>query len=631
MLGWMRKQTKSWFVYLAFGIIIIVFVFFYGYSGDVAPGQGVAAEVNGQKITRGQYEKNYENLLLMSRNVYNKTSFSEEELKQLRQQALDDLIERTLILQEADRLGITINQDETRKRIAETPAFQRGGQFDKTLYLRQLSASRMTPGEFEKAMQISGLIAKLLDGVRDTAKLSDKELFELYRMENEKANLQFIKVDSPRFEDGIEVSPEELKAYYEESKENYRIPERVKVRYLAFDPQQYKEKEEITQEELEQSYRINKERFTQEKQVSARHILIKADKEKGSAGEEAARTKAEDIRKRIDQGEDFAKLAEQFSEDPGTASKGGNLGSFKKGQMVKPFEEAAFSLTPGEVSPVVKSQFGFHIIKVESVEEEKVQSLEEVRSTLEEEMKAEKANQTVRREARRAGSLIYRSGNLVEYADEQNLKVEETDFFAQGEPIGKIGINKEVSDAIFELKAGEVSPVVSAGKNYYVFQLVEREESSLPPLEKVKDAVTRNLKKERANEKAQKEADRILKELSSGVPMEQLAEKEGYAVEETGAFTRSSNFIGKIGALKELLQDAFSLTQEKPYPQEVYSRETSHFIVKLKEKEEAAEGNFLEEKDSLRTRLLSQKKEERVRLWLEDLKAGSETKVFVNL
>ncbi|MDX1778241.1 MAG: SurA N-terminal domain-containing protein, partial [Thermodesulfobacteriota bacterium] len=296
MLGWMRKQTKSWFVYLAFGIIIIVFVFFYGYSGDVAPGQGVAAEVNGQKITRSQYEKNYENLLLMSRNVYNKTSFTEEELKQLRQQALDDLIERTLILQEADRLGITVSQDETRKQIAENPAFQRGGQFDKTLYLRQLSASRMTPSEFEKAMQISGLITKLMDGVRDTAKLSDKELFELYRMENEKVNLKFIKVDSPRFEDGIEVSPEELNAYYEESKENYRAPERVKVRYIAFDPQQYKEKEEVTPEELEQSYRLNKERFTQEKQVSARHIRIKVGKVKGSAGEETSRTMAVELR-----------------------------------------------------------------------------------------------------------------------------------------------------------------------------------------------------------------------------------------------------------------------------------------------------------------------------------------------
>jgi len=631
MLGWMRKQTKSWFVYLAFGIIIIVFVFFYGYSGDVAPGQGAAAEVNGQKITRSQYEKNYENLLLMSRNVYNKTSFTEEELKQLRQQALDDLIERTLILQEAERLGITVSQDETRQKIAENPAFQRGGQFDKALYLRQLSASRMTPSEFEKAMQISGLITKLMDGVRDTAKLSDKELFELYRMENEKVNLQFIKVDSTRFEDGIEVSPEELKAYYEESKENYRTPERVKVRYIAFDPEQYKEKEEVTPEEVEQSYRLNKERFTQERQVSARHILIKVDKEKGSAGEETARTKAEEIRKRIDQGEDFAKLAEQFSEDPGTAPKGGDLGFFKKGQMVKPFEEAAFSLNPGEVSPVVKSQFGFHIIKVESVEEEKTQSLEEVRSALEEEIKAEKANETVRREARLAGSLIYRSGNLVQYANEQKLIVEETGFFAQGEPIGKIGINKEISEVVFELEEGEVSPVLSAGKNYYVFQLVEREESSLPPLDKVKDTVIRNLKKELANEKALKEADRILKEISSGVSMEQIAEKEGLTVEETGAFARNSNFIGKIGPLKELLQDAFSLTQNNPYPQKVYTRGTNHFVVKLKERKEAKEETFLEEKEKLRTRLLPQKKEERVRLWLEDLKAGSETKVYVNL
>ena len=631
MLGWMRRQTKSWFVYLAFGIIIIVFVFFYGYSGKGAPGQGVAAEVNGQKITRSQYEMNYENLLLMSRNLYNKTSFTDEELKQLRQRALDDLIERTLILQEAERLGITVSLDETRRDIAQNPAFQRGGQFDKALYLRQLSASRMTPSEFEKAVQMNSLIGKLMDGVRDTAKLSDRELLEFYRMENEKVNLQFIKLDSPGFEGEIEISPEELEIYYEKTKENYRTPERVKVRYLVFDPNHYKEKEDVTPEEVEQEYLMNKERFTQEHQVSARHILITLDKEKGSEGEESARKKAEDIKKRIEQGEDFAQLAEQFSQDTGTASKGGDLGFFNKGQMVKSFEEAAFSLKPGEISPVVKTQFGFHIIKVEAIKEEETQSLEEVRSTLEEELKGERANETVRREARRAGSLIYRSGNLVEYGKEHELEVQETGLFAQGEPIEGIGINKDCSEAVFALKADEVSPVVSVGKNYYVFQLIAREQSSLPLLEEVKDKVTKNLKREQANEMAQKEADRILAEITSGIPMDQLAEKEELTVEETGFFTRRSNFIGKIGDLAELLKDAFSLTPQNPYPSKVYSRGSNYFVVKLKERGEVEEGTFIADKDKIRARLLPQKQEERARLWLQDLKAGAQTKIFLNL
>ena len=631
MLGWMRRQTKSWFVYLAFGIIIIVFVFFYGYGGQETSGQGVAAEVNGQKITRTQYERNYENLLLMSRNLYNKTSFTEEELKQLRQRALDDLIERTLILQEAERLGIAVSSQETRREIAQNPAFQRGGRFDKTLYLRQLSASRMTPSDFEKAVQINSLIAKLIDSVRDTAKFSDQELLEFYRMENEKVNLTFITVDAPGLEDEIEISPEELETYYEKTKESYRTPERVKVRYLTFDPGQYKEKEEVTPEEIDQYYRLNTDRFTQEKQVSARHILITVDKEKGSAGEEIARQKAEDIKKRIDQGEDFAKLAQEFSQDVGTAPKGGDLGSFKKGQMVKPFEEAAFSLKPGDVSPPVQSQFGFHIIKVESVVEEKTQSLEEVQTTIEEELKEEKASETVKREARRAGSLIYRSGNLVEYANQQELKVEEAGFFAQGEPLGKIGINKDCTEAVFELKPDEISPVVSVGKNYYVFQLTEREQSSLPALETVKDRVTKNLKREKANERAQQEADRLLKEITSGVAMDQLAEKEKLTVEETGFFTRNSNFIEKIGALKDLLKDAFSLTPQNPYPSKVYSRGDNYFVVKLKEREEVEEGTFVADKNKIRARLLPQKKEERARLWLEDLKAGSQTKIFLTL
>ena len=220
MLGWMRRQTKSWFVYLAFGIIIVVFVFFYGWGGRGNLGQTVVAEVNGQKITNRQYEENYENLLRLSRNVYNKTSFTDEEIKQLRQRALDDLIEKTLLLQEAERLGIEVSPDETRREIARNPAFQRGGKFDKALYLRQLSNNRMSPSEFEKAVRINRLATKLMDTLRDTTKLSDRELFELYKLENEKVAVE--KAEA-------EEKPEEAQEQPEKAPEKAQKPKKKAV------------------------------------------------------------------------------------------------------------------------------------------------------------------------------------------------------------------------------------------------------------------------------------------------------------------------------------------------------------------------------------------------------------------
>ena len=631
MLGWMRKQTRSWFVYVAFGIIIIVFVFFYGYSGQSGPGQSVVATVNDYKITRKQYEKNYENMLMVSRNVYNKTSFTEEELKQLRQSALDDLIERTLILLEADRLGITVSLDETRKEIAQTPAFQGAGGFDKELYLRQLSANRMSPSEFEKAVRTNTIISKLMDNVKNTAKLTDRELFDLYRLENEKVNLTFIKVNPLTFDDMVEITPQELEDFFEKTKEDYRIPDRVKVRYLSFDPEHFKADAEVPPEEVEQYYRMNTERFTQKKRVSARHILIEVNPQEGSDAEEKARKKAVDLRTQIEEGGDFAKLAQQFSKDTATASKGGDLGFFEQGQMVKEFEESAFSLKAGELGPVVRTPLGFHIIKVEAREEEKTEPLEKAQILIEEELKSEKAAELVRKEARRAGSLIYRSGNLISYAQENELPVTETGLFAEGEPIEGIGINKDCNNAVFVLKEGEVSPVVQVAKNYYVFQLIALEKSYLPTLEEVKEQVERRVKRDKGQEVAQTKADELLKELAAGASMDQIAEREGITIQETGFFTRRSNFIGQIGPLEELIQEAFTLTPENPFPQKVYSNGPAYFLVALKEREEIDQEQFLSEKEAKREQLMQQKRDERARLWLESLKAEAETKTFLTL
>ncbi|KPJ55503.1 MAG: hypothetical protein AMJ42_06705 [Deltaproteobacteria bacterium DG_8] len=382
MLGWMRKQTRSWFVYVAFGIIIIVFVFFYGWGRRGGGEQAIVALVNKQKITRKLYNEAYENLLTISRSIY-KRSLSEEEMKQLRQRALDELIDRTLMLQEVGRLGLTVSLDEVRREIANTPTFQRGGTFNKDLYLRQLAASRMTPGEFEKVMKVNILISKLTDVLQETTRLSDKELFALYKLENERISLKFLKLRASDFEGKVEVSSEEAKEHYKSTKERYRVPVRVKARYLSFDPKLYREKVEVTPGQIEEFYRINEDRFMHKERARARHILIEVKGEEGGETEEEAKKRAEEIRERIEKGEDFSQLAKSLSQDVASASKGGDLGYFERGQMLKTFEDVVFSLKPGEISPVVRTPRGFHIIKAVDFQEERLEPLEKVRSVIE--------------------------------------------------------------------------------------------------------------------------------------------------------------------------------------------------------------------------------------------------------
>ena len=632
MLGWMRKQTRSWFVYIAFGIIIIVFIFFYGWRGDQVGDETTVAVVNGEKLTRKQYDQAYENLLLFTRNLSEDRAITEEEIKQLRQKALDDIIERTVMLQEAARLGIVVGQDEIRRQIAETPAFQRDGRFDKDIYLRQLSANRMSPNDYEKAMQARSIIAKLVDSVQSTAKLSEAELYELYRMQNEKVNLAFLKIEASRYDASVAVAQEDLAGYYEKSKEDYRVPEQAKVRHLMFDPVDYEAGIQIAPEEADQFYRANIDRFTQGDRVKARHMLIPVDAAGGAGAEEAARKKAEEIRKELDGGKDFAQLARQFSQDAVTASKGGDLGYVERGQMVPGFDEAAFSLKPCELSAPVRTVKGYHIIKVEEVQQALTQPLEAVRPVIEGELRREKSSEAAKQAARLAVTRSYRGGNLVDYARENGLKLTETGLFSPGEPIEGIGINKECSDAIFTLKEGEITPPVSAQGGYHVFQLMERKTSYLPGLAEVKEKVEKLARRGKAAEAAKAAAEGFLKDLSSGAAtMEALAKREGCTVEETGLFSRRGGFIGKIGINEELSRDAFSLTAAKPYGPRVYGAGENFFIVMLKEKQEAAREAFLAEREKQRDAFMPLKQNERVKIWLDGLKARAATEIHMTL
>lgn len=631
MLGWMRKQTRSWVVYVGVGAIIIVFIFFYGFgSRRGAKELAIVALVSGQKITRRQYDEAYQNLLAFTRSIY-KRSLSEEEIKQLRQKALDDLVDRTLMLQEAGRRGLKVGSEEVKREIATTPAFQAEGVFNKELYLRQLAARRMTPSEYERAVRMELLISKLADVVQNTTKLTEKELLDLYRLENERVGLKILKLNALDLENQAEVSPEEAQKYYETTKEAYKVPTRVKIRYLSFDPERYGEEVGIKPEEIDEFYRLNEDRFMQGKRVRARHILIEAKGEKGGKTEENARGRAEEIRKRIEEGEDFSQLAQELSQDAASSSKGGDLGYFERGQMVKDFEEAAFSLKPGELSPVVRTPRGFHIIKVEDLQEERLKPLEKVRDVIEEELKVGRAEELAEEEARRAIGQIYRSGDLVGYAEKNGLSIQETGFFSEGEPIEGIGINRDFGDTALLLKKGEVSPVISLGKRYLILQLAERKESYLPAFKEVEEKVVRLVRRQKAKEMAREKAEGLLKELATGASMDQVASREGLAIEKTGLFTRRSGFIGKIGFSEELVKEAFSLTPESPFPKKAYGIGNSYFVVALEEREEIEQEKFQSQKEKIRERLLAQKRGERIRLWLKGLKERAEVEISLTI
>jgi peptidyl-prolyl cis-trans isomerase D len=270
---------------------------------------------------------------------------------------------------------------------------------------------------------------------------------------------------------------------------------------------------------------------------------------------------------------------------------------------------------------------------VEAVQEAMTQSLDAVRPVIEGELRREKASEVAKQAARLAVTKSYRGGSLVDYARENGLQLKESGLFSPGEPIEGIGINKECSDAIFTLKEGEITPPVSVQGGYHVFQLMERKASYLPGLAEVKENIEKLARRAKAAEAAKGKAEGYLKELSSGaVTMEELAKREQFTVEETGLFSRRSGFVGKIGVQEDLSRDAFSLTKEQPYGPRVYGNKgETFFMVMLKDKQEATREAFLAEQAKQRDAFMPLKRNERVKIWLDGLKARAKTEILITL
>ena len=361
MLDFMRKHAQSWMIKAALGAIVVVFIFW----GIWAPHEGRQREllkIGDRIISVAEARNYYQNMRDRYQSLYGE-KFTEDMARKLnlKERAVKDLVNRVLLLQEARRLGLRVTDEEIETFIHNTPAFQKDGLFDKATYNRALQRARITAKDFEATQREMILINKLQQLILSSVMVSDQEVLEAYRQGFEKVNLDMISLNPADFKD-VSLNPEEAKEYFSKHKEEFKLPARVKVRYLTFDPKDFMKQVPVSSKEVEDYYENNKEKFGQPKRVKVRHILIRADAQ-DKEGSAKAREKAESIRQEAAQGKDFTQLAKKYSEDPGSKEDGGSLGFFSKGEMVPEFEKAAFALKEGDVSEIVKTDFGYHLIK----------------------------------------------------------------------------------------------------------------------------------------------------------------------------------------------------------------------------------------------------------------------------
>ena len=624
MLRLMRDKATSWLIKVLLGAIVVVFVF-WGIGSFRAQRVGRVALVNGEQITLDEYRNAYNNLIEQLRQRF-RNNLTEEMIKtlQLREQALNQLIDNKLLVQEARRLKFRVSDEELARAITQIDAFKRNGVFDDRLYQSVLSRLRMAPEDFEISQREMMLIDKLRMLIYGSIKISDQEAREWFNWANASVNIDFALFDPKKYKD-VNPLEDEIKAFFEDNKENYKTDVQLKVRYLRFAPEAYRSDVSITEDEIRYYYNENQEEFKAPTTVEARHILFKLDMNADAKTVERTKENAINVMKMAREGKDFSELAKQYSEGPSGAN-GGYLGAFKKEDMVKPFADKAFSMKAGEVSDPVRTQFGWHIIKVEKVNESRKRSYEEAKEEIETKMMDERAKILAYDAAETISEISFEGDDLLRAATEHGLKVLTTDFFTPEGPDTDIPDRTKFASEAFDLSVMEISNIKEFKDGYYILQVVEKIPETIPTLEAVKKDVLTDLFENKQNERANEDANALLSAVQNGQSLSEEGKKYDVTPATTGFFKRNDP-IPEIGFEREISATAFALTKKNKLPEKVIKGSKGYYVVQFNDKKAPESEGFEKEKDEIVQRLKIQKQSKAFTALLSQLRSSGDISI----
>ncbi len=630
MLRLMRDYATSWLIKIILGAIVVVFVF-WGVGSFRNRKSDVIASVNGEAVSLEEYRSTYNNLLEQMRQRFG-NNLNEELLQMLRldQQALDQLIEQRLLMQEVARLDFRVSDEEVVRTIQNISSFQTNGVFDSRLYTIVLNYNRMTPEGFEAAQKQRLLIEKLRTYLFGNFHVSENELREYYDWKNTTVSIDYALFD-PETYDEIELTDPSVETYFNDHKESYKTDPLLKVQYLHFDPQDYKTEVQVSAQEIETYYLDNQDKFSKPKTIEARHILFKVDAQAPVEAVDAAKAKAEDVLKLVQKGDDFVSLAKQYSEGP-SKENGGQLGAFKKEDMVAPFSEKAFSMKQGEVSEPVRTQFGWHLIKVEKVNEASVQTLDDAKKTIQAILTDDQAKTLAYDKAEAFYETTMEGDRIAEVGKEVGLAVKTTGLFSAAGPENDIKNRQAFADAAFALSLNQISEIQDFVDGFYILQVIESIPGEIPELGAVKEAVTKDLMKEKQAALAEEKAKAFLVALKSSTTSDNAKPDAGVVLKTTNHFKRNDQ-IEDIGWENEISQKAFSLSSAQPLPEDVVRGKSGFYVIRLKDRRLPDPQGFDKEKKLLEETLINQKKVRAFNSWLSETRKKSEITIqdgFIN-
>jgi peptidyl-prolyl cis-trans isomerase D len=605
MLDRMRRH-RDWLKW-SLGLVCVAFVLFYipdflqGTGADAASSDTITI-VGGHKITVGDFRRSYQAQLQAYRSAYG-GQMNEQLLKQLgiENQILQQMVDERAALAEADRLGIEVSDEEVRRRILATPAFQENGAFiGETRYQQLLRMQRppMTASQFEDNVRRSLAIDKLRSSVTDWLSVADKDLESEYRRRNSKVKLAVVGFTADSFRPQVTVTDAEIASHFDAHKDEFKIPEKRKIKYLLIDIDGLRTKIAVPAADIEQAYANNSQQYETPEQVRASHILLKTE----GKDDAAVKAKAEELLKKAKAGADFAVLAKANSEDEASAKNGGDLDYFGRGRMVPEFDQVAFALQAGQTSDLVKTQYGYHIIKVTDKKNATTRPLAEVRQQLSDQLSYERAQTQAADLAAALEKQITRPADLDKVAKEHGLTVQESGFFARDEPILGLGPAPEAANRAFDMKPNEIAGPLRASRGIVFQTMTAKQDPYVPKVEEVKDRVRDELVKQKARDISRRKAAEIAATLKSAPDFEKAAKAAGLEAKTTDLIATGTP-IPDLGVAPAVDEVAFKLPLggvSDPIP-----TDNGTAVIKVLEKKEVTPEEWTSSKDRFREEVLT--------------------------
>jgi peptidyl-prolyl cis-trans isomerase D len=622
-----KKIVLSGILLVICGAMIITFIpggLTSEFTGQ--PGQGTVAKVDGSDITAEEVRETARGMLQqqMPQGGANMSML----LPFFTQRAADQLISRQALLSEAKRLGLRATPPEVLDELQHgryAATFFPGGNFiGQQEYDDLLQRNNLTRAKFEQ--EIVGneiLLNKLQALIAGSASVSESDIREQFIKQNSKVKFDYAVLKQDDLRKGLHPADEELKAFYESHKGSYAnsVPEKRKIKYAIIESSKAEASAQVTPDDLRSYYNDHREQYRVPEQVKVSHIWIKmplpgADGKVDDKAVTEAQHRADDLLKQIKAGAKFEDVAKKYSEDPGSANVGGSLGWIGRGQMAQEFEKAAYSLPKGQISDVVKSVDGFHIVRVDDKQDAHVKPLDEVKSQIEPILKQQKAQQVAQKQGEALLKQAQAQG-IDAAAAAQGVPVITSDFFSRKDSLPGLGPSTQFMDAVFTATEKSAPDVAPASQGIVVFQLLGIKPAATPTFEEIRSRVEEEFKNERSGVLLSQKTQ----ELSDRAKAEHDLKR---AAKELGATVKTSDLVLPDGQVPDLGsmtgQAAVAFTMKPGDISGPITSGANGVVLALLENDKPSDADYAAKRDQIRDGLLQSKQQELFGLFISSLR-----------